>query len=89
MKYSGIPIKRAPLGNENECPLYGDVPFIGIPYKNEYLAKINQEWVFEVNEFHRVKKGHDDWNGKCVCFKITSQMLLLQKKNLKSITLVF
>ena len=60
MKCSGIPIKRAPLGNENECPLYGDVPFIGIPYKNEYLAKINQEWVFEVNEFHRVKKGHDD-----------------------------
>ena len=29
-----------------------------IPYKNEYLVKINQEWVFEVNGFHRAKKGH-------------------------------
>ena len=41
-----------------KCPFYGHVCFIQIPYKNEYLAKINQEWVFEVKGFHRVKKGH-------------------------------
>ena len=46
--FSGISIKRTPLGN---------VRFIDIPYKNEYLAKIHQEWVFEVNGFHRIKKG--------------------------------
>ena len=49
--------------------LYGDVRFIEIPYKNEYLAKINQEWVFEVNGFHKVKKGHVEWNEKCFYFK--------------------
>ena len=41
-----------------KCLLYGDVRIVEIPYKNEYLAKINQEWVFEVNGFHKVKKGH-------------------------------
>ena len=41
-----------------KCPLYGDVRIIEVPHKNQYLAKINQEWVFKVNVFHRVKKGH-------------------------------
>ena len=27
------------------CPLYEHVQFVEIPYKNKYLAKINQEWV--------------------------------------------
>ena len=49
--YSGISIKRTPLGPERS------VRFIEIPYKNEYLAKINQKWVFEVNGFHMVKKA--------------------------------
>ena len=48
--YSGISIKRTPLRPEKS--------FIEIPYKNDYLAKKNQEWIFEVNGFHRVKKGH-------------------------------
>ena len=41
------------------------VHFMKIPYKNEYLVKINQEWVFEVNGFHRVKKGHVEWHARC------------------------
>ena len=41
-----------------KCPLYEDVRFIEIPCENEYLAKINQEWAFQVNGFHMVKKGH-------------------------------
>ena len=56
--YSGISLKLTPLWPEKKCPLYGDVLLIEVPYKNEYLAKINQEMVFEVNAFHRVKKGH-------------------------------
>ena len=50
--YSGVYIKRTPLGPEKS------VCFIESPYKKEYLAKINQEWVFEVNRFQRVKKGY-------------------------------
>ena len=53
-----VRIKQTPLGPEKKCPLYGDIRFIEIPYKTEYLAKINQEWVIEVNGFHSVKKGH-------------------------------
>ena len=56
--------KADTTGAWKKCPLYGDVHFIAIPYKNKYLAKINQEWVFEVNGFHRVKKGHVEWNEK-------------------------
>ena len=47
-----------------------------IPYKNEYLPKINQEWVFEVSRLHWVKKGHVEWNDVFIS-KIRSQMLLL------------
>ena len=61
--------KADTIGAWKKCPLYGDVRFIEIPYKNEYLAKINQEWVFEVNGFHKVKKGHVEWNEKCFYFK--------------------
>ena len=63
------------IGTWKKCPLYGDVFFIEIPYKNEYLVKINQEWVFEVNGFHRIKKGHVEimkW-----------KMFLLQKEQVK------
>ena len=56
-------------GAWKKCPLYRDVRFIEIPYKNKYLAKINQEWVFEVKGFHRVKKGHLVWYEKCFYFK--------------------
>ena len=69
--------------------LYRDVRFIEIPYKNKYLAKINQEWVFQVNGFHRVKEGHVNVMKKVFISKITSKMLLLQHKNQKSITLIF
>ena len=51
-------IKQTPLGPEKKCPLYEDIRFIEIPCKTEYLTKINQEWVVEVNGFHSVKKGH-------------------------------
>ena len=68
-EYSGISIRQTPLGPEKKCPLYGDVRFIEIPYKTEYLAKINQEWVVEVNGFHSVKKGHVEWNEKYFYFK--------------------
>ena len=61
--------KADTTGAWRKCPLYGDVRFIEIPYKNEYLATKNEELVFEVNEFHRIKKGHVEWNGKCFYFK--------------------
>ena len=63
--------------------LYGDVRFIEIPYKNKYLAKINQEWVFEVNWFHRVKKGHVEWSEKCFYFKNNKRFLTLPKCTIK------
>ena len=53
--------KADAFGAWKKCPLYGDVCFIEIPYQNEYLVKINQECVFEVNWFHKVKKGHVDF----------------------------
>ena len=58
-KYSGI----------YECPLYGDVRVIEIPYKNEYLPKINQDYVFKVNGLHRLKKEDVEWKEKCFYFK--------------------
>ena len=54
--------KADTTGAWKKCSLYEGVRFIEIPYKNEYFAKINQEWVFEVNGFHWVKKGHVEWN---------------------------
>ena len=54
--------KANTIGAWKKCPLYGDVRFIEIPYKSKYLAEINQEWIFEVNGFHRVKKGQVEWN---------------------------
>ena len=60
--------KADTIGAWKKCPLYGDVHFIEIPCKNEYLEKINQEWVFEVNGFRRVKSGHIEWNEKCFYF---------------------
>ena len=61
--------KADTIGAWKKRLLYGDVRFIEIPYKNGYLAKINLEWVFEINGFHRVKEGHVEWNEKCFYFK--------------------
>ena len=73
--YSGISIKRTPLGPEKS--------FIEIPYKNDYLAKKNQEWVFEVNGFHRVKKGHIERNKKCFYFKNDNSNATISKQKSK------
>ena len=73
--YSGIFIKRTPLGPEKS--------FIEIPYKNDYLAKKNQEWVFEVNGFHRVKKGHVEQNEKYFYFKNNKSNTTTSKQKLK------
>ena len=50
------------IGAWKKCPLYRD------SNKNEYLAKINEEWIFEVKGFHRVKKGLVEWNEKWQIF---------------------
>ena len=49
--------------------------------KRIYLSKINQEWVFEVNRFHMVKKGHAEWNEKCFYFKNKSNATTLKQKS--------
>ena len=79
--------KADTIGPWKKCPLYGDVLLTEIPYKNEYLAKINQEMVFEVNAFHRVKKGHVEWKEKCLYFKNNKSNATTSKQ--KSITLIF
>ena len=54
-----------------------------IPYKNEYLVKIKQEWVFEVNGFHRAKKEHVEWNEKCFYFKNNKSNATTSKRKSK------
>ena len=75
--------KEDTIGAWKKCPFYGDICFLEIPCKNEYLAKINQERIFEVNRFYRIKKGHVEWNEKSFYFNNNNSNAITSKQKSK------
>ena len=44
---------------------------------------MNQEWIFEVNGFHRVEKGHVELNEECFYFKNSKSNATTSKQKSK------